>query len=519
MMAQVQDDLPGRAQQTLAQEGREGLRDLLHRHESMEVRSFDAYRRLIQLYIEFGFDADARRCLDRISGLLQRPGLAMLRTLLAPKIPQDRAEIDAAWDVALRGLDRIRESGATVNRPIPEIGRTLHFRFSYHGCSVREFNQKVARTFEAVVPGLRWVAPDGHSRKGHRRLGVLFNWGSASAMGRAFQTTFLRLQAHGMEPIGIFVAGNRPGELPGISRWVRIPEHIGRARKILADLELDWLIFTEIGMEIVPYLLAFSRFAPMQVAMGGHPATSGCPEIDAFLVPAEGAHAESDQFFTEEFVRIPGMIFPAQDKMPDVRGSPSILPRLGIPPHAKVYYVPNHPQKIIPEFDRIVATVLDSDPSARVVFARPHMAERAGFFEPFLQRLKGTLGDRMARVTWHDMLALPEFAHLCTEVDVVMDTPGFGMGTTTYYPHWYGTPVIGYDGKSIAERGTVALLRRFGLDELIAQSHDDIGRLALWVANDRRERDRVSARLIARREAVFEHETFSEALARYIAQR
>ena len=46
-------------------------------------------------------------------------------------------------------------------------------------------------------------------------------------------------------------------------------------RQQIEEQELDVLVFCELGMEPVNYLLAFSRLAPVQVATHGHASTSG----------------------------------------------------------------------------------------------------------------------------------------------------------------------------------------------------------------------------------------------------
>lgn len=47
--------------------------------------------------------------------------------------------------------------------------------------------------------------------------------------------------------------------------YIRIPENIHTARKVLEAMQLDMLIFTDVGMDFSTYQLAFSRHAPIQV--------------------------------------------------------------------------------------------------------------------------------------------------------------------------------------------------------------------------------------------------------------
>lgn len=47
--------------------------------------------------------------------------------------------------------------------------------------------------------------------------------------------------------------------------YIRIPDNQHTVRSVLDALRLDMLIFTDVGMDFSTYLLAYSRFAPIQV--------------------------------------------------------------------------------------------------------------------------------------------------------------------------------------------------------------------------------------------------------------
>src|SRR5439155_9980553 len=59
-----------------------------------------------------------------------------------------------------------------------------------------------------------------------------------------------------------------------------LPATLLPAREGIAQLGLDVLVYADLGMEGLTYSLAFSRLAPVQCVMWGHPSTSGISTID-----------------------------------------------------------------------------------------------------------------------------------------------------------------------------------------------------------------------------------------------
>ena len=49
------------------------------------------------------------------------------------------------------------------------------------------------------------------------------------------------------------------------AKYVRIPENMNVAREVISAAELDVLVYTDVGMELCTYLLAFSKLARYQV--------------------------------------------------------------------------------------------------------------------------------------------------------------------------------------------------------------------------------------------------------------
>ena len=78
------------------------------------------------------------------------------------------------------------------------------------------------------------------------------------------------------------------------------------AEKIVED-NLDVLVFPEFGMDSMTVRIGCLRLAPLQVAFGGHPETSGLPTIDYHLSSDLMEPAQAQSHYTEKLVRLPNL--------------------------------------------------------------------------------------------------------------------------------------------------------------------------------------------------------------------
>jgi protein O-GlcNAc transferase len=86
------------------------------------------------------------------------------------------------------------------------------------------------------------------------------------------------------------------------------------------------------------------------------------------------------------------------------------------------------------------------------------------------QRLARTLGDAAGRVRFLSAPPNADFLQLLSLADVIFDPFPFGGGNTSHEVLAVGTPVVTWPGRYLRGRITLALYRKMGLTECIAQS-------------------------------------------------
>ena len=118
-------------------------------------------------------------------------------------------------------------------------------------------------------------------------------------------------------------------------------------------------MYPDIGMEPFTYFLAFARLAPVQCVTWGHPLTTGLDTIDWFLSGESLETEEADAHYTERLVRLRGL--PTYYRKPQVAGPAKSRAELGLPESGSLYACPQTLFKFHPEFDRLLAAILQTD--------------------------------------------------------------------------------------------------------------------------------------------------------------
>src|SRR5262249_18408687 len=109
---------------------------------------------------------------------------------------------------------------------------------------------------------------------------------TVGALGRAHDATTQFLQTHA-------------------DTYLELSPNLPAAREQLAAQALDILVYPDIGMEEWSYSLAFTRLAPVQCVLWGHPVTTGIDTIDYFLSSELLDVPEAQTHYTETLVRLP----------------------------------------------------------------------------------------------------------------------------------------------------------------------------------------------------------------------
>jgi predicted O-linked N-acetylglucosamine transferase (SPINDLY family) len=294
-------------------------------------------------------------------------------------------------------------------------------------------------------------------------------------------------------------------------RFVELPRQVEVARRQIAELGLDILVFAEVGMDALTYTLAFSRMAPVQCVTWGHPDTTGSPTMDYFLSSELLETADADAHYTERLVRLPNL--GTYYYRPKLAGPARSRKFFGLPDGRHIYLCPQTLFKFHPEFDGILRGILRSDPQGELVLLDgrvPNWTRR------LRERFAGSLGNVADRVRFLPAQPHADFLQLLSLAEVVLDPIHFGGGNTSYEALALGVPIVTWPGAFLRGRITQALYRKMDLTECVVASAAEYTARAVAIGGDRDIRESVADRIQAANHLLFEDIAEVQALEHFL---
>jgi predicted O-linked N-acetylglucosamine transferase (SPINDLY family) len=280
----------------------------------------------------------------------------------------------------------------------------------------------------------------------------------------------------------------------------------------------DVVLYPEIGMDLATAYLASLRLAETQVAMWGHPHTTGLPTIDYFLSADALEPSDAEQHYTERLIRLPrlGCCFaPAQ-----VAPTAVDLDALGIKQERPLLLSPGMPQKYMPQHDWVF----------------PEIAHRLGpcsiafFSDDEIRPLTDVLFARLAAAFAARGMAFSDYCvvlpwlqrgpyfGLMRRAEVMLDTIGFSGFNTAMQAVECGLPIVTQEGRFMRGRFASGILRSIGLDELVAADAQQYVDLAVAVATDKDRRASLRRRMAERRGPLFNDREVVSALQTWLLE-
>ncbi len=268
----------------------------------------------------------------------------------------------------------------------------------------------------------------------------------------------------------------------------RVPEAIAQVKA----WKLDILIYTDIGMHPSSYLMGIHRLAPIQGVFGGHPVTTGIPNMDYFFLTGSEALKAGVEDYSEKTIFLQRGL-----------GQKSYLPKpeqfsrdmfIHATPEDHVYFCPMMLIKIHPSFDKALEGILRQDPRAQIYFVdneqEPEMSKLLS------QRFNKAMGEELAqRIHFIPWLLKARFFEAICAADVILDSFEFGSGTTTFQVLSMHQPMVTLPGEFYRNTITYKHYERIGMFDTVTDSVDAYINKAVHLACDKVYRQKLQAEL------------------------
>ena len=427
----------------------------------------------------------AARCCDEANRLDPAPRHAIRKALRLSPILGSRAEMLARRHELKTELRGLLANDCRLGSAVNEI-RSAPFYVAYHGENERELLSFLGDFYAQVDPGLNFVAP--HCQRSHRnrarklRVGFLSRFFCNHSVGLHFGG-MIREMNHDDFEIVILRVSHPDDEVAraivgSADETIDLAPQFHRARSQVADCELDILIYTDIGMDYFTYFLAYSRLAPLQAVLAGHPLTTGLPTIDYFFSNDQMEPADGDSHYREQLVRMKNLMTRFESPACPPPGKRS---EWGFSDHEHLYVCPQSLFKMHPDFDPILGEILRRDPAGRLVLFQ---ADSADWSQLLMRRFQTTIPDVVSAIRWLNRLPMVDFLRFLQVCDVVLDTPHFNGGTTSLLALSVDSPIVTLPGRFMRGRTTQVCYDQMGFRELLAESGEEYVEIATAVACD-----------------------------------
>jgi hypothetical protein len=398
----------------------------------------------------------------------------LMRRIVAPMLYRNEDEVDFWRDHFSQAVRALGEAKFDPREAYDALQVLATFELAYQQHNDRDILTQlgqtvVSRITSQALPELcRPVAPrkrDGKLRVGYISENLTYSNGGSWALG------WLRNHAPDVETTCICLSDRPDFRTQQFKAHSRQFLHYrdanpANARRI-KELDLDVLIFTDLGMSGRNIQYAGLRLAPIQCTAWGHPVTSGLPTIDYYLSSELMEPPDGDDHYSEKLVRLPGSGLCYDRSSNPV--SRMVRSDFGLD-DGPLYLSCQNPMKYLPRWDLIYREI----------------GERTGrpivFVEGPMPMDKSVLKQRMAeagvRAIWIPALGPSDFKALIGLADVCLDTPGWNGGNTTIEALTLRTPIVTLPGEFMRGRHSLAFCGIADTPGSVAINADDYIRKA-----------------------------------------
>jgi len=455
---------------------------------------------------------------------------ALDRELVIAPIVQSKKEIDFYRNSYKKGLSSLKSNKYIIDKS-EESSKQVTFNIAYHNEDNFEMMKRTSDLFKKITPNINYISKNIDMKKkqikklnmnaNRIRIGFISDFFYNHTIAKLFgglikninKKKFEVLVFHTSKTVDDFVKKDIDRN---VDKVINLSSKIQEQQKQVEDENLDIFFYTDIGMSSVTYFLAFSRLAPVQIVCWGHPETTGIETIDYFLSSSLFETKNSKSNYTERLICLSQ--FPIYYEPPESIEIGELKKRsnLGLPEKVRIYGCPQSLFKLHPDFDSILANIINQDKEGYVALIGGDGKEKY-WTELLKKRWSKNFPILNKKVLFTKKLSLLEFVSFCDCVDVLLDPLHFGGGNTFLESMIPGTPNITMPGDYLKKNIASGAYKQMKISNPpIVKNTKDYVKLAIKLAKNKdenlslRKKSRIAAKkfLFNNKKALEEFENF-----------
>jgi len=448
-----------------------------------------------------------------ISSASTDPILRIINAVTMPVVLESASMVLEARDHLRSAVARIRESPVELVDPLKDISLTM-FYLAYQGVGERDLQEMVAAMYRESYPILRFEIGHTPSTGSRIRLGVLSAHLRRHTIGKLFAGLFENLDKDRFEIVYLQLGKSDATTerlAQHVDRHVLLPRSFSESVRQIAEEKLDILFYPDVGMDHHSFYLAYARLAPVQCVMWGHPMTTGSPAMDYFVSSRHLERDDADVEYTEKLARLPSLT--TYFRRPPVP-PPLTKADFGLPEDARLYACLQSIFKFHPDFDRVLAAILDADHRGRLLMISPKHHQHQDLLVARWERTYPVIAER---AIFFSSMDIDRYLALNALSDAILDPIQFGGGNSSLECFAVGAPVVTLPFGLLRNQITTAAYRQIGFEDLIAKDEDDYVRLANRLATDTGWRNQMREDLLNAADSLYESGAAVEELTEFLS--
>jgi predicted O-linked N-acetylglucosamine transferase (SPINDLY family) len=451
---------------------------------------------------------EAEQCYRTVQQRDPNPTTAFLLATMLPPIYASKDDLLAwrkRWVESVKALE--------AKKVILDLGQHLAvptFTTAYQGMDDLELHRRITSLYKA--PPDPQLPP--RDAGGKIKVGFISSYFKDHTIGRLNLGLVEKLSREDFHVTVITTAAHKDemaqAYRKAADQYVVMSPDIHATRMQIAQLSLDVLFYTDIGMEPLAYTLAFSRLAPVQCVTWGHPDTTAISTIDYFISSEDLDTPDAQSLYSEKLVRLklPAVYY----HRPEPPAKLKTRAEFGLPQDKTLYGCPQTLYKFHPEFDPILGGILRGDDDGLLILIK---GQQQTMDDLLMSRFKRTISDVADRVRFLPRQDRDGFLSLNSVLDVSLDPLHFGGGNTSYEAFAFGLPIVTLPSEFLRGRITYAQYRTMGIDDCTVQYPGEYIQKAIKLGRDQAYRDSIKQKILARNSALYANENAVKGLEQF----
>ena len=324
----------------------------------LQPNNAEAHTCLGNVFTDQGMVDEAKACYEQSLRLKPANRMRIVVATMLPLIYESMDHLRSSRQTFTENIRRLEEEGVRLD--LNHETAQPPFFLIYQGMNDRDLQLALRRLY--IAPTGSFVSdrvPADVSRR-KIRVGFISAYFKQHTIGRLMQGLMQHMSRADFTVTVLATTNNRDEIADKIrasgDTFILVPANLPAARQIIAQQQLDVLLYTDIGMDPFTYTLALSRLAPVQCVTWGHPSTTGLETIDYYLSSELFETEDADQYYTEELVRL--KTIPAYSYRPTPPSPLKKRDQFGLREDSHVYSCLQSLFKLHPEYDAILAGIL-----------------------------------------------------------------------------------------------------------------------------------------------------------------